>query len=352
LGGPNNFARFQVLTAASIKITASGIHHRVVSSSWWWSHHAPLKRRSTSTRLHGAKQSCLGTEQWFEHRWLCYYDNYYYYHHHFLSQVFFLPWYFCSWASGEPHHLCFKSQLVALSLWCVMFLVWQFFCKESTECCPGIVSRYFCKLLLTIPVAPMITGMTKHLMFHILWISILRFLYFNFNIIITTTTTTTTTTIIIQHRPIHSSKDSFTVVSCTKIHLLAWDIFITLNSKSRNHRKIKRVWKLRTQKAPPTVTKNSVVVPHTYWNQWRQKVVFFSTSSCFLPLLYLIRPPGTPSDMTTYVDMLPAPQASRTCWLRTRLSFGMSWNLKMSYYTPWRRLAGEDIAPTHTRLRQ
>jgi hypothetical protein len=54
------------------------------------------------------------------------------------------------------------------------------FCKESIECCPGIVSRYFCKLLLTISVAPMITGMTNHFMFHILWISILRFLYFNF----------------------------------------------------------------------------------------------------------------------------------------------------------------------------
>jgi hypothetical protein len=36
------------------------------------------------------------------------------------------------------------------------------FCRESIECCPGIVSRYFCQLLLTIPVAPMITGMTKH----------------------------------------------------------------------------------------------------------------------------------------------------------------------------------------------
>jgi hypothetical protein len=44
------------------------------------------------------------------------------------------------------------------------------FCKEYIECCPGIVSRYFCKLLLTIPVAPMISGMTKHFMFHILWI--------------------------------------------------------------------------------------------------------------------------------------------------------------------------------------
>jgi hypothetical protein len=65
-----------------------------------------------------------------------------------LSQVFFLPWYFSSWASGEPYHSSFKSQLVALSLWCVMFLVWQFFCKESIECCPGIVSRYCCKICL------------------------------------------------------------------------------------------------------------------------------------------------------------------------------------------------------------
>jgi hypothetical protein len=31
-----------------------------------------------------------------------------------------------SWASGEPHHSGFKSQFLALSLWCVMFLVWQF----------------------------------------------------------------------------------------------------------------------------------------------------------------------------------------------------------------------------------
>jgi hypothetical protein len=47
----------------------------------------------------------------------------YYYYYYILSQVFFLPWYFSSWASGEPHHSGFKSQL---SLWCVMFLLWQF----------------------------------------------------------------------------------------------------------------------------------------------------------------------------------------------------------------------------------
>jgi hypothetical protein len=31
------------------------------------------------------------------------------------------------------------------------------FCRESVECFPGIVSRYFFSPLVTIPVAPMIT---------------------------------------------------------------------------------------------------------------------------------------------------------------------------------------------------
>jgi hypothetical protein len=36
------------------------------------------------------------------------------------------------------------------------------FCKESIECCPGIVSRYIFKHLLTIPVAPMIICCCSH----------------------------------------------------------------------------------------------------------------------------------------------------------------------------------------------
>ena len=32
------------------------------------------------------------------------------------------------------------------------------FCSESIECFPGIVSKFFLKLLVTIPVAPIITG--------------------------------------------------------------------------------------------------------------------------------------------------------------------------------------------------
>jgi hypothetical protein len=43
----------------------------------------------------------------------------------------------------------------------------------------GIVSRYLFSPLVTIPVAPVITGMMHYFIFHICWISILRFLYFN-----------------------------------------------------------------------------------------------------------------------------------------------------------------------------
>jgi hypothetical protein len=39
---------------------------------------------------------------------------------------------------------------------------------------------FFFRSLVTIPVAPMITGITKHFVFHISRISILKFLYFNF----------------------------------------------------------------------------------------------------------------------------------------------------------------------------
>jgi hypothetical protein len=44
----------------------------------------------------------------------------------FFYHRFPFPCYFSPWASGEPHHSGFKSQIVALSIWCVMFLVWQF----------------------------------------------------------------------------------------------------------------------------------------------------------------------------------------------------------------------------------
>ena len=54
------------------------------------------------------------------------------------------------------------------------------FCSESIECFPGTVSKFFFKLLVTIPVALIITGTIVHFRFHIRCISIHRLLYLNF----------------------------------------------------------------------------------------------------------------------------------------------------------------------------
>ena len=54
------------------------------------------------------------------------------------------------------------------------------FCSVSIECFPGTASRFFLKVLVTIPVAPIITGTIVHFRFHIRCISIHKLLYFNF----------------------------------------------------------------------------------------------------------------------------------------------------------------------------
>ena len=63
------------------------------------------------------------------------------------------------------------------------------FCSESIECFPGTASKVFLKLLVTIPVAPIIIGTSIiiHFRFHIRFISIpqlLYYYYYNFKIII------------------------------------------------------------------------------------------------------------------------------------------------------------------------
>ena len=47
------------------------------------------------------------------------------------------------------------------------------FCGESNECFPGTVSKFFLKLLVTIPVAPIITGTIVHFRFNIIIIIII-----------------------------------------------------------------------------------------------------------------------------------------------------------------------------------
>jgi len=54
------------------------------------------------------------------------------------------------------------------------------FCNESIECFPGKASKFFLKLLVSIPVAPIITGIIVYFKFHIRCISIHKLLYFNF----------------------------------------------------------------------------------------------------------------------------------------------------------------------------
>ena len=53
------------------------------------------------------------------------------------------------------------------------------FCGESIEYFPGTASKCFLKLLVTIPVAPIITGIIVHCKLHIHCIPIPKLLYFN-----------------------------------------------------------------------------------------------------------------------------------------------------------------------------
>ena len=52
------------------------------------------------------------------------------------------------------------------------------FCSESIECFPGTASKFFLKLLVTIPVAPIIIGIIVHFRLHIRCISIHKLLHF------------------------------------------------------------------------------------------------------------------------------------------------------------------------------
>ena len=54
------------------------------------------------------------------------------------------------------------------------------FCSESIECFPGTASKFFFRLLVTIPVAPIITCIIVHFRFHIRCNSVHKLLYFNF----------------------------------------------------------------------------------------------------------------------------------------------------------------------------
>ena len=54
------------------------------------------------------------------------------------------------------------------------------FCSVSVECFAGMASRFFFKTFVTVPVAPIITGILIHFMFHIRCVSVHKlFIYFS-----------------------------------------------------------------------------------------------------------------------------------------------------------------------------
>jgi len=59
------------------------------------------------------------------------------------------------------------------------------FCSESIECFPGTASKFFLKLFVTTPVAPIVTGIIVHFSFHIRCISVHKLLYYYYYYFIT-----------------------------------------------------------------------------------------------------------------------------------------------------------------------
>jgi hypothetical protein len=94
----------------------------------------------------------------------------------FSYHRFSFPWHFSSWASGESPPL--RLQVSACSTFLMMCDVPSmvvFFVEDLLNVVLVLFPDIFFKPLLTIHVVLMITGMAKHFMFHIRWISILDF---------------------------------------------------------------------------------------------------------------------------------------------------------------------------------
>ena len=56
---------------------------------------------------------------------------------------------------------------------------WDMFCVESVEYFPGMASKIYFKPYVTVLVAPVITSIFIHFMFHVYYISIHKLLYFS-----------------------------------------------------------------------------------------------------------------------------------------------------------------------------
>ena len=87
-------------------------------------------------------------------------------------------WYF-SRTNSEPLPSSFKFHTAVLSVLSSVPSA-AAFCSESIECFPGMASKFFFRLFVTIPVAPVITSIIIHFIFHIRCTSIHKLLCFSF----------------------------------------------------------------------------------------------------------------------------------------------------------------------------
>src|SRR5215475_9689330 len=102
---------------------------------------------------------------------------YYYYYYYLVTGLFFLVIHL-----NQQRSPPLRLQASHCSTFRIMCDVpsTAVFCSESIEYFPGTASKFSLKLLVTIPVAPIITGIIVHFRFHIPCISIHKLLYFNF----------------------------------------------------------------------------------------------------------------------------------------------------------------------------
>ena len=101
------------------------------------------------------------------HKFHIYYYYYYYYYYYCCYYYVFRHRPFIPGTSLKPA-VIFTAQLQASH--CSTFRIMcdvpsiAVFCSESIECFPGIASKFFLKLLVTVPVAPIITGIIVYLL--------------------------------------------------------------------------------------------------------------------------------------------------------------------------------------------
>ena len=88
------------------------------------------------------------------------------YLHFMLHVMLLLPW------------NMFCSSTLVLYVMCVQCPLWLCFCSSVISCFPGMLLRYCLSDLEIVPVAPIFTSITFSFIFHMGWVSIMRYLYF------------------------------------------------------------------------------------------------------------------------------------------------------------------------------